>query len=129
MRIGRSSSRPQPLADDRPRQVPPDVVAVLGLDLVADDPVPSIRFDDASDARDPAERDPGIRPHGVHLHVHRFRAPQPRSQVVRRVDRDDAALVDDDDALAGLRDFRQDVRAQDDRVIAGELFDELAAFR
>ncbi len=38
------------------------------------------------------------------------------------------SLGDDDDALTGLRDFGKDVRAQDDRVIAGrgELLDELA---
>ena len=47
-------------------------------------------------------------------------------QVVGRVDGHDLALVDDDDALAGLRDFGQDVRAEDDRVIAGELLDQLA---
>ena len=41
---------------------------------------------------------------------------------------DHLALVDDDDALAGLRDLGQDVRAQDDRVIAGELLDQLARF-
>ena len=36
------------------------------------------------------------------------------------------ALVDDDDALAGLRDLGQDVRAEDDRVVAGEAPDQLA---
>ena len=63
----------------------------------------------------------GVRAAGVDLHVHRLRAAQPRGQVVGRVDRDDAALVDDDDALAGLRDLGQDVRAEDDGVVAGEL--------
>ena len=37
-------------------------------------------------------------------------------------------LVDDDDALAGLRDLGKDVRAEDDRVIAGQLLDELPRF-
>ena len=36
------------------------------------------------------------------------------------------ALVDDDDALAGLRHLGEDVRAEDDRVVAGQLLDELA---
>jgi hypothetical protein len=68
----------------------------------------------------------GVGARSVHLHLHRFRSAQPRGQVVWRVDRHDLALVDDDDSLAGLTDFRKDVRAQDDRVIAGEASDELA---
>ena len=66
---------------------------------------------------------------GIDLHEHRLRAAQPRREVVRRVDRDDAALVDDDDALAGLRDLGQDVRAQDDGVVAGEAADQSCASR
>ena len=70
----------------------------------------------------------GVGAAGVDLQIHRFRSAQPRRQVVGRVDRDDVALVDDDDALAGLRDLGQNVRAEDDRVIAGELLDQLARF-
>ena len=43
MRIGRSSSRPQPLADDRARQLAADVAAALALDLEAADAVASVR--------------------------------------------------------------------------------------
>ena len=67
-----------------------------------------------------------IRAVGVHLHVQRLRPAQPGGQVVRRVFGHHAALVDDHHALAGLRDLGQDVRAQDDRVIAGQLLDQLA---
>ena len=38
------------------------------------------------------------------------------------------AFVDDDDALTGLRDLGQNVRAQDDCVRARELLDELPRF-
>jgi hypothetical protein len=49
-------------------------------------------------------------------------------EVVRRIDRDDAAAVDDDDALAGLRHLREDVRAQHDRVVAGQASNQIARF-
>src|SRR6185295_724623 len=62
----------------------------------------------------------------VHLQIHGFGPAQTRGQVVGGVDRDDPALVDDDDALTGLRDLGQNVRAENDRVIAGELLDQLA---
>ena len=62
--------------------------------------------------------------HAVDLHVHRPGPLQPRRQVVRRVDGDDAALIDDDDPLAGLADLGQDVRAEDDRVLAAQLLDQ-----
>ena len=48
MRIGRSSSSPQPLGDDRAREIAADVVALLAFDLVADDAVAPIGFDDAA---------------------------------------------------------------------------------
>ena len=55
-------------------------------------------------------------------------AAQPGREVVGRVDGHDAAFVDDDDALTGLGDLGKDVRAQDDRVIAGEVLDQLPSF-
>ena len=128
MRIGRSSSRPQPRVDDRRararggRRAParsrlrrrPSRCAHVRRRVTRVTPGHA-----ASAAR-------GVRARRVDLHVHRLRAAQPRGQVVGRVDRDDAALVDDDDALAGLRDLRQDVRAEDDRVVAGEAADQIA---
>ena len=65
----------------------------------------------------------------LRLHEHRDGAVQPFGQRFRRVGRDDLALVDDHDLLAGLRDFRKDVRAQHDRVIAGELANQLPRSR
>ena len=50
IRIGRSSSRPQPLDDDRARQIAAHVVALLALDLVPDDAVAAVGFDDARHA-------------------------------------------------------------------------------
>src|SRR2546426_81672 len=126
----RRARLPQPPAarHDRAGQIAADVASMLALDLVADHAVFPIRFDDAGDAGDPGERGLRIRAVRVHLHVQRFRAAQPRRQVVGRVNRDDTSLVDDDDALTGLRDLGQNVRAQDDRVIAGEVLDELPRF-
>ncbi len=49
-------------------------------------------------------------------------------QVGDRIDRDNFAGVNDDDLAARLLDFREDVRAEDDRVIAREACDELAGF-
>ncbi len=62
---------------------------------------------------------------GVHLHVERGRTLQLTCQVVRRIHRHDAALVDDDHPVAGLGHFRKDVRAQHDRVSAGETTNQI----
>jgi hypothetical protein len=62
----------------------------------------------------------------VHLQVDRLGPAQAGCQVVGRVHGHDAPLVDDHDAVAGLADLREDVRAQDDRVVAGERGDELS---
>ena len=102
---------------------------LLALDFVADDAVAAIGFGDARDAGDALERRGRVGAGRVDLHVHRFRAAQPGREVVGRVDGDDASLVDDDDALAGLRDLGEDVRAQDDGVVAGELLDRAGASR
>ena len=42
------------------------------------------------------------------------------------IGRHQLALVDDDDLLAGLLDFGQDVRAENDGVIAGQALDQVA---
>src|SRR5262249_2909155 len=47
-------------------------------------------------------------------------------QVLGRVNRDDAAFVDDDHAVAGHLDFGQDVRRKNDRVLPGQVFDQTA---
>ena len=49
-------------------------------------------------------------------------------QVINGVGRDHLALVDDDDLFADLLHFGQDVRAENDGVIAGKAFDQLARF-
>ena len=51
----------------------------------------------------------------------------PRSRFVRfstAVRGDDLALADDDDLLADLLHFRQDVRAENDRVVARQALDQ-----
>ena len=49
-------------------------------------------------------------------------------QIVDGIRCDHLAFVDDDDLLAGLLDFRQDMRAQNNGVIAGEALDQIARF-
>jgi len=53
---------------------------------------------------------------------------RPALQIVHGIRGHQLALVDDDDPSHVLLDFRQDVRAQDNRVIAGEAFDQIAGF-
>ena len=74
----------------------------------------------------PHQRRQHVRAAGIHLHEHRLGPAQPGGQVVRRVHRDHPSVVDDDDALAGLRDLGQDVGAQDDGVIARQAADQVA---
>ncbi len=46
-------------------------------------------------------------------------------QVRHGIDRDNLTVIDDDDVAAGLFDFRKDVRAEDDGVVAREAGDQL----
>ena len=71
----------------------------------------------------------GLGAHRVDLHVESFRSLQPCGEPFRRVHRHHASLVDDDDTLAGLGDFREDVSAEDDGVVAGEAADQARASR
>ena len=63
-----------------------------------------------------------------HFQHHRFGAARAILQIVHRIGRHQLALVDDDHLLAGLFHFRQDVRAQDDGVIARQAADQIARF-
>ena len=112
-------------AHDGSRQIAAHVAPALAFHFVADGVVAPIGFGDPDDAGNALKRSRRVGAVGVHLHVQRLRPPQPGGQVVRRVFGDHAALVDDDDALAGLRDFREDVRAQDDGVVPGQLLDQV----
>ena len=105
-----------------------NVMAARDLDFQADHRATGVGDAGACDARHDGQRRLHVATHGVHLHVYRFRATHPRCQVVRRVHGYHAALADDDDALAGLTHLGQDVGAQDDRVVAGQVLDELSGF-
>ena len=61
-----------------------------------------------------------------HFDQHQFGPARPALQIVHRVRGNELSFVDDDDPLAGLLDFRQDVRAQNDGVVAGEALDQVA---
>ena len=64
----------------------------------------------------------------LHFQHHRFGAARAILQVVHRIRRHQLALVDDEHLLAGLLHFGQDVRAQDDGVVAGQAADQIARF-
>src|SRR2546430_1563474 len=61
-----------------------------------------------------------------HFDQHQFGPARPALQIVHRIRSDKLALVDDDDPFTGLLDLRQYVRAQNNRVVAGETLDQVA---
>ena len=61
-----------------------------------------------------------------YFHEHGLGAARAALKIVHGVSRHQLALVDDDDLLAGLLDFRKDVRAENDGVIACEALDQVA---
>ncbi len=63
-----------------------------------------------------------------HFQHHRFGAARAVLQVVHRIRRHQLAFIDDEHLLAGLFHFRQDVRAQDDGVVAGQAANQIARF-
>src|SRR5262249_29441701 len=67
----------------------------------------------------------GIRPaiRRFDLYGNRFRTSQAVGEVHYRIDRNQLALADDNDALAGVLDLREDMGAQNDRVIARQRAD------
>ncbi len=54
--------------------------------------------------------------------------PQTIGEIVDAVRGDDLSLADDDHLFADLLDFRQDVRAENDGVVAGQALDQRRAF-
>ena len=62
------------------------------------------------------------------LNQQRFDAARPGLKVAYGIRSDHLALVDDDDLLAGLLHLGQNVRAENDGVVAGETFDQIACF-
>ena len=124
MRSGRSSAVPT-LPDDGRCQLAPHVASRFAVDLKACDGAAGSTPPPASRPGRPAARSRRRRPRRPPA---RTSSPirEARRQVLRRVHGDDPPLVDDDDAMAGLADFRKDVRAEDDGVIAAQVLDELA---
>src|SRR5678816_4610435 len=114
--------------DDRSGEIASDITALAALYLQHRDG--SASFSDAY-LRDPGHRFQCVLRVGacrVNLQEHRLRSAKPRRQILRRVDGNHAPAVDDDHASARLADLWQDVRAQDDRMVAAELFNELTCF-
>ena len=130
MRIGRSSSRPQPLADDGPREVAADVAPAARCpprsrpSAVA----PSDSTTPRHAGRPRSERRPASAP-GASTCT--YIVSEPRSRAVRLSGVSTATtrpLLMMTTRWQVCDDLREDVRAQDDRVIAGEFLDELARF-
>ena len=65
---------------------------------------------------------------GLHFQRDGFGAAQPVGEVGHRIDGHQLALADDDDALAGVLHFAEDVGAENDGVVAGEVLQQLADF-
>jgi len=61
-----------------------------------------------------------------HFDQDRFGAASAGLQVLDGIRSDQLALINDDDSLAGLLDFGQDVGAEDDGVVACKALDEVA---
>src|SRR5258708_3377146 len=70
----------------------------------------------------------GVVFHGVNMQDTRLRSAELGGEIARGVHRDHSAFVDDDHPFAGLRHFRQNVGAENDRVRPREILDELACF-
>src|SRR6266576_1157052 len=59
---------------------------------------------------------------------YRFAGAGTALQIAHRVRRNNFSLVDDDDLLARLADLGKDVRAENDRVVAGKALDQIPGF-
>ena len=111
--------------DDGARQVGADVAALEALDFESAGGRPWVPSSDhAADAGDLFQAlldfaGVGMSVGGFDFERDGFGAAQPVGEIGDRVDGHQLALVDDDDALAGVLDFGEDVGAEDDGVIAG----------
>ncbi len=65
---------------------------------------------------------------GLGINVNSLPALELRREILRRIDGGNFAFVDDDHAIAGHADFRQDVSGKNDGVRAGQALDEVADF-
>ncbi len=102
-----------------------DVGALLAVHFEAGRTLARVGDADAHDPGDRLQRALHVVNRPLRLHEHRHGAAQSLRQRIGRVGGDDLALADDHDLLAGLGDLREDVRAQDDRVIALERANQL----
>ena len=131
MAEGRSSLRSQPASTMARARSPRTSVAFVALDF-EDGAAAALFFElDAADACDFFKTlldgwSGEIAGAGGNFDQDGFCAARAGLQVVDGIRSDELALVDDDDLLAGLLDFGQDVGAEDDGVVAGERLDEVA---
>src|SRR5579864_3731055 len=61
------------------------------------------------------------------FHQNGLCSPRAGLQITHRVRRHQLSLANDDDLLAGLLDLRKDVRAENNRVLAREILDQVAS--
>ena len=110
-----------------------DVAALQAFDFEGNAAVPGVLHHDAADAGDLFEASldfagVGAAVGGFDFEADGFGAAQAVGEVGDRILRDQLALADDDDALAGLLHLAEDVGAEDDGVVAGEGLEQLADF-
>src|SRR5262245_45451677 len=116
------------LGNDARGDLRPQIRAALTLDLGGDQIVRARQDLDALDALDRRDRVAQALGRAFDLNANTLAAFELCSQVLGRVDGGDAALVDNDHAVAGHLDLGQDVRREDDRVLPGQIFDQAADF-
>ena len=110
------------------------VAALQALDFEGEAAVLGILHHDAADAGDLFEASldfggVGVAVGGFDFEGDGFGAAQAVGEVGYGILRDELALADDDDALAGLLHLAEDVGAEDDGVIAGEGLAAARGFR
>ena len=88
------------------------------------------RFDrdllDRLDARHIADDRGDLRHVALDLQLQPQIAAGAAFEILDRIDSADLALVDDDDALTDRSHLREDMRREDDRMLAGEILDQIA---
>ena len=113
---------------NRAGQIAADISSKFAFDL---ETVPAIALSyllDVDDTRHSFQCRQNFGTRALHFDGYSFPALQLQPKILRRVHGYDLAAVDDDDSMTGLLDLRQNVGREHHRVLAGQIFDQLANF-
>src|ERR1019366_3595251 len=112
-------------------QIASQKAVLIALDLKEGEFLTVLLEDDAANPRNLLEL--ALHRRGIKAAVaasdfdqHRFARAGAVLQIAHRVRRDDLPLVNDDDLLAGLADFRKYMSAQNDGVVASQALDQIS---